>query len=427
MSTRVLLLALVALCLAVARTAACMEPRPEETWDWVPASGAEPARAWIPATSRPDLVLTMAFPADLGCYSATLALYDDTGRVLPTGELGVIADEERFVLSASPPGDLGVYVVPPPVFHALKRSSTLRLTTADAEYGFSLAGSAAAINSVWKACEAKVDALKASGGYAGVNARVSPVHKALADGISGVEGESGPEDGAADRTSGGLPVSWTLLRRGVISLIALVFAVGNAFLVLDLVAKAFSLPAVSLLARREWHHGVLLAGAAGWILIPLAVYATYGLMAAGVAVVGYLTAGLMIATMLKPTVMQYAAASLIDWARELRLRGKGLSRGSRLIVEGYRRVARRQAVAPTEKTTDADILTVFERVGSAFKSVADQRGERLTGARINHIVWKFLQAREELSSDAFDAYLEQELRSYRKEGLAASYRQELHF
>jgi hypothetical protein len=84
-------------------------------------------------------------------------------------------------------------------------------------------------------------------------------------------------------------------------------------------------------------------------------------------------------------------------------------------------------VAPTEKTTDAEILKLFERVGSAFKFVADQRGEHLSAPRTNYIVWQFLQAHEALDDDTFDAYLQQELARYRTEGLPAAYRKELRF
>jgi len=71
------------------------------------------------------------------------------------------------------------------------------------------------------------------------------------------------------------------------------------------------------------------------------------------------------------------------------------------------------------------ISKLFERVGSAFKSVAYQRGEILRAPRINYIVWKFLQAHEELGSDAFEAYLRQQLSRYRADGLPAAYRDEL--
>jgi hypothetical protein len=77
------------------------------------------------------------------------------------------------------------------------------------------------------------------------------------------------------------------------------------------------------------------------------------------------------------------------------------------------------------KTTDAEILRLFERVGSAFKSVAYQRGELLRGARINFIVWRCLQAYEAMGQEAFDDYLQEELSRYRDGGLPAEYQHEL--
>jgi hypothetical protein len=94
-------------------------------------------------------------------------------------------------------------------------------------------------------------------------------------------------------------------------------------------------------------------------------------------------------------------------------------------VEGYRQIGRRQGIAPTEKTTDAEILRLFERVGSAFKSVAYQRGESLRGARINFIVWRCLQAYEAMGQEAFDDYLQEELSRYRDGGLPVEYQHEL--
>jgi hypothetical protein len=366
----------------------------------------------------------MTFPRARGCYTADLMLTDGAGALLPSQRVTVTADGEQFVLATSPGSATGVYEAPPSVFHALKRARTLRVATAEAEYLFSLAGSAAAINSVWKACEGDI-------GPADEPATPrSAAATAPTDGLAGAAQDADPldrdsTDEQADALPGEPSGAGASVRLRVLPLILLLFAIGNAVLLLSVIAKTCSLPPASVPAGGQWRRGAALVGAVGWVALPPMVYVAYGLLGTALAMAGYLTAGLLIAALMKPSVMHYAAERLVDWLYDLRLRGRGLRRGSRLVVDGYRRVARRHTLAPTAKTTDAEILKLFERVGSAFKSVADQRGEILRAPRINYIVWKFLQVHEELGSDAFEAYLQQELSRYRTDGLPAAYRHEL--
>jgi hypothetical protein len=400
--------------------------RADETWRWTSASGDEPAKAWIAATGQPDVALAMTFPPARGCYTADLMLTDSAGAVLPSQQVTVSADGEQFVLAVEPGGIAGVYEAPPAVFHALKSARTVRLATPETEYVFSLTGSAAAINSVWKACEGDVDA----GAADEPDTAQSKAPTAQTDGIAadapvGAPSDEESIDERAKAAVGEPPDAGAAAGRGLVMFILLLFAIGNAMLLLSVIAKTCSLPPASVPAGGQWRRGGALVGVVGWITLPPFVYVAYGALGAVLAMAGYLTAGLLIAALIKPSVIQYAAARMVEWLRDLRLRGKGLSRGSRLIVDGYRRAARRQGLAPTAKTTDAEILQLFERVGSAFKSVADKRGESLRAPRINYIVWKFLQAHEELGSDAFDAYLQQETSRYRTDGLPAAYRHEL--
>jgi hypothetical protein len=426
MDHRARLLSRLILCGAFVHIMVPAALRADETWDWTSASGDEPAKAWITATGQPDVALAMTFPPARGCYTADLMLTDSAGEVLPSQQVTVTADGEQFVLAVTPGGIAGVYEAPPAVFHALKRARTVRLATPEAAYVFSLAGSAAAINSVWKACEGDVDA----GGADEPDKAQSEAATAQTEGIAGDAPVGAPSDEdsideRANASPGEPSASDTSVRHRVLPLIVLLFAVGNAVLLLRVIARTCSLPSASVPDGGQWRRGAALVGAVGWITLPPIVYVAYGALGAALAMAGYLTSGLIIAALMKPSVIQYAAGRLLDWLHDLRLRGKGLSRGSRLIVDGYRRAARRQGLAPTAKTTDAEILHLFERVGSAFKSVADQRGESLRAQRINYIVWKFLQARETLGNDAFDAYLQQELSRYRSDGLPAAYRHEL--
>ncbi|MGB5733719.1 MAG: hypothetical protein WBM40_04675 [Thiohalocapsa sp.] len=411
------------LCSASAQHMAFAELRADEAWNWTPASDQESAKASIAATGAPDLALAITFPAERGCYTADLMLTDREGDVLPSKSVTVTTGGEQFVLSASPSGADGVYEAPPPVFHALKRSRTLRLETPDANYSFSLAGSAAAINSAWNACEDDVTAGKADDR----NTAGSTGPKAQTGSIAGDSMDGDSMDAEGDGEPGEHPISRALVKHQVLPIVVLMFAIGNAFLTLKIMAKTLALPPVSPPAGAPWRRSAVLTGAVGWIVLPLIFFAAYGLLGAVLVLAGYLIAGLMIAAVLKPDLTKRATERLIDWVRKSRLRWKDASRGSRLIVDGYRRIARQQAVAPTKKTTDAEILTLFERVGSAFKSVAYQRGESLQGSRINYIVWKFLQAHEAMSKDAFDAYLQQELGNYSEDGLPAAYRNDIKF
>jgi hypothetical protein len=412
------LLSCLVLCSASAQDTAFAEQRVDAAWNWTPASGQQPAKASIVATGRPDVALAVTFPPERGCYTADLMLTDSAGQVLPSRRITVVADGEQFALSASPSGGVGVYEAPPPVFRALKRSRTLWLATSATPYVFSLAGSAAAINSVWKACEEAVDAGEAdeqsTEGFAAPRAQT--------DGIAGDAMDATVDGGVGDR-----PERRASLKHRFLPIIVLLLAIGNAFLIVKVIAKALSLPPMSAPSGSHWRRGAALVGAVGWIALPPIVYAAYGRLGALLAMTGYLVGGLMIAVVVQPRVVRSATGRLLDRLSGLRLRWTAVTRGSRLIVENYRRVGRRQAVAPTEKTTDAEILKLFERVGSAFKSVADQRGEHLSAPRTNYIVWQFLQAHEALDDDAFDAYLQQELARYRTEGLPAAYRKELKF
>jgi hypothetical protein len=419
MGTREQLVSCLVLVMALAQSVfpASSRAAAADTWLSAPASGEESAKAWIAATGQADRALTITFPTVRRCYVAELMLTDDAGQVIPSEPLTVTADGEQFAVSASPSGVVGVYEAPPPLFHAIKRARALRLATSEAAYSFSTAGSAAAINSAWKACQ---ESLRDEP-VADTNTQDSAAPALVADHqIPGDSMEDEGDNAIAEPAVGGAtpgPVGFAI--------ILLLFAVANAYLFLQLTAKLVSSPPLSPSASGQWRRGAALVGAVGWIVLPLMGLAAYGLAGAALALVGYFVTGLMLAAIIKPGVARSGLRYLLEPGRDLRLRLMGVRRGSRLIVEGFRRHARRQGTAPTEKTTDAEILALFERVGSAFKTVASQRRESLRGARLNYIVWQFLQAHEALSHEAFEAHLQQELSTYRTHGLPAVYRREL--
>lgn len=99
--------------------------------------------------------------------------------------------------------------------------------------------------------------------------------------------------------------------------------------------------------------------------------------------------------------------------------------GEKLIVSGYRRLAAQHECAPTAKTSDQQIINIYKEAGTAFRKVADQRGEHLPAGTINYIVWKFLQVSEMLGNEMVDEHLTYELQKYLQEGLRPDYQQDL--
>lgn len=97
----------------------------------------------------------------------------------------------------------------------------------------------------------------------------------------------------------------------------------------------------------------------------------------------------------------------------------------KLIVAGYRHLATQQGCAPTAKTSDQQIIEMYKKVGTAFREVSDQRGERLPAGTLNYIVWKFLQVSEMLGHEMVDQHLAYETQKYLQEGLRHDYQQDL--
>jgi hypothetical protein len=97
-----------------------------------------------------------------------------------------------------------------------------------------------------------------------------------------------------------------------------------------------------------------------------------------------------------------------------------------LIVGGYRRLAASRGCAPTSKTSDEKIMEIYQKVGTAFRQVGDQRGERIPAGVMNFIVWKFLQVYETLGNTMVDEHLAYELERYAREGLRDDYKRDLY-
>lgn len=102
-----------------------------------------------------------------------------------------------------------------------------------------------------------------------------------------------------------------------------------------------------------------------------------------------------------------------------------LEASGKAIVAGYRHIASQNGCAPTQSTSDDQILQIYRKVGTAFRAVAEERGEHLTAGPINTVVLKFLQVREKMGDAFVDEHLSYELAKYRKEGLRPEYQRDL--
>ena len=142
---------------------ALAEQSGDQAWRSIDTPRHGYAEASISATNQPSVVLTIAFPPDRRCYTADMFLKDGDGHALSLGHARLTVGRDQFTLSPLSPATPGVYELSPTVFHALKRSRSMRLETGAGDYAFSLSASAAAINTAWQACDEYLKKEKASG------------------------------------------------------------------------------------------------------------------------------------------------------------------------------------------------------------------------------------------------------------------------
>lgn len=88
-----------------------------------------------------------------------------------------------------------------------------------------------------------------------------------------------------------------------------------------------------------------------------------------------------------------------------------------LIISTYRKMARQLQTAPTDKTSDAEILEVYAEVLTKFKEASRAKGAELPAPTINYIVFYFLGIYEKNGNAVYQAFLEDELRKYQTGGL----------
>ena len=97
----------------------------------------------------------------------------------------------------------------------------------------------------------------------------------------------------------------------------------------------------------------------------------------------------------------------------------------KLIVDGYRNIGKNQDIAPSDKTSDEEIIEIYAKVGSAYRKAASERNEEIPAGIINLIVLQFLQVKETMGEAFLDDHLVYEIEKYLEEGLRADYQQEL--
>jgi hypothetical protein len=96
-----------------------------------------------------------------------------------------------------------------------------------------------------------------------------------------------------------------------------------------------------------------------------------------------------------------------------------------VTVNGYRRIAVINNIAPTAKTSDEKIIEIYQKVGSAFREASKQRNEHIPAGQLNTIVLKFFQVYEMMGDAMFYDHLKYEVNKYIQEGLRADYKQDL--
>lgn len=105
-----------------------------------------------------------------------------------------------------------------------------------------------------------------------------------------------------------------------------------------------------------------------------------------------------------------------------------LEAASPVLVNGYRRIAAARGCAPGPDISDAEIIQIYQTVGTAFQDAARARGELLPAAILNNIVLYFFQKYQMMgkaSPEFFAQHVAYEASKYQRDGLREEYRQPL--
>lgn len=97
----------------------------------------------------------------------------------------------------------------------------------------------------------------------------------------------------------------------------------------------------------------------------------------------------------------------------------------KVLVDGYRRIAKERSISPTFKISDERIIDIYMKVGTAFNEAAKQRGERIPAKYLNTIILHFFQINEINNGIFFEEQLKYEINKYLNEGLREDYMKDL--
>ena len=94
-------------------------------------------------------------------------------------------------------------------------------------------------------------------------------------------------------------------------------------------------------------------------------------------------------------------------------------------VKLFRSIGESNGVAPTNKTSDQEILQIAQEVMTAFKNAGKEKGEEIPGGYLMTIAMKFFAVYEMSGRDFYYEHLNYEINKYLNEGLREDYKHNL--
>ncbi|DAB34031.1 MAG TPA: hypothetical protein CFH82_07400 [Sulfurospirillum sp. UBA12182] len=87
----------------------------------------------------------------------------------------------------------------------------------------------------------------------------------------------------------------------------------------------------------------------------------------------------------------------------------------------YRAIGKAKDIAPTEKMSNEEILSISKEVMSAFKQAGIKKGEHIPGGYLMSIAMKFFAVYEQFGLEFYNKHLEYEIANYYENGLREAY------
>lgn len=92
------------------------------------------------------------------------------------------------------------------------------------------------------------------------------------------------------------------------------------------------------------------------------------------------------------------------------------------LIKRLRNIGEYNFTAPTEKTSDDEVIEIYELVCSSFRKASKEKNEHIPPDNLNTIAMKFFNLYEEFGEDFMKEHLEYELKKYANEGLRPEYK-----